>query len=204
VHWKISTQPVFADVSSFDELLDGAQPVPVLGPNARAAGPIDALLLACVHPVMHHRNVECGLWIYDIHLLAPRLTASDFDELARRAQQKKVTAICARGLRLAESVFGTTVPAGVVDALAAAGRSEPSAAYLAPERRWHHELVSSLRALPHAGDRVRLLREVLFPRPDYMLAVYGVAGKPLAPLLLPVLYLHRNLRGASRVLLGRK
>jgi hypothetical protein len=204
VHWKISTQPVFAGVSSFDELLAGAQPVPALGPNARAAGPLDALLLACVHPVMHHRNLECALWIYDVHLLASHLTASDFDEFARRAQRKKVASICAHGLRLAEAVFGTTVPAGVLDVLAAAGQSEPSAEYLASERRWHHELVSSLRALPRGRDRLRLLREVLFPRPDYILGTYGVAGKPFARLLLPVLYLHRNLRGASRVLLQKK
>ena len=56
VHWKISTQSVFADVLTFDELAAGAEPVPALGPNARAAGGVDALLLACIHPVMHHRN----------------------------------------------------------------------------------------------------------------------------------------------------
>jgi putative ABC transport system permease protein len=48
------------------------------------------------------------------------------------------------------------------------------------------------------------LREVLLPSPDYMLALYGLRGKPLAAWLLPALYLHRNARGAWKVLSGKK
>src|SRR5678815_1905510 len=63
-HWKISTQPIFADVLAFDEIADRAVPLPSLGTHARTASPRHALLLACIHPVMHHRNVESLIWSY--------------------------------------------------------------------------------------------------------------------------------------------
>jgi len=37
-----------------------------------------------------------------------------------------------------------------------------------------------------------------------MLALYGLHGKPLAAWLLPMLYVHRNARGAWKVLSGKK
>lgn len=89
-------------------------------------------------------------------------------------------------------------------ALADARGSEPSAAYLASQRQWHHELMASIRALPSAGARVRLLREVLFPAPHYMLGLYSLTGTPFGRLLLPALYVHRHLRGAWRVIVGKK
>jgi hypothetical protein len=92
----------------------------------------------------------------------------------------------------------------MIQGLGTAGTVEPSAGYLASERRWHHETIASLRALPGIRDRVRMLRDVLLPSPSYMLGVYGVRGKPLAPWLLPALYVHRNLRGAWKILAGKK
>lgn len=204
VHWKISTQPVFENLLSYDELRGRSRPVAALGPHARGAGAVDALLLACVHPVMHHQNIERVLWIYDIHLLASTLAAADFDELTRLAGQRKVASICARGLRLAHTAFHTAVPAGAVEALSHAEGPEPSAEYLASERRWHHELKASVRASPSFGRRARLLREVLFPSPHYILGAYGFRDKPLGAWLLPALYAHRNLRGVWKILLGKK
>jgi hypothetical protein len=203
VHWRISTQPVFAELLTHEELLPRTVPIPALGASAIAPCAIDALLLACVHPVMHHRSSERVLWIYDIHLLASALSVADFDRFARLVQQKKVAAICAHRLRLSQAMFGTLVPADVVAALSLA-QSEPSAEYLASDRRWHHELVSSVRALQSLGERMRLLRSVLFPSPAYMLGAYGLRDKPLRPWILPALYMHRALRGVWKIMSGRK
>lgn len=204
VHWSISTQPVFAGLLTYDELLARAVPVPELGVAAIAPRPVDALLLACVHPVMHHRNVERVLWIYDVHLLASILSSDELEELAWLARTKAVAGVCAHQLRLAQTAFGTAVPEAVFAVLARAGEPEPSAAYLASERRWHDELISSVRGLRSAGDRARLLREVLFPSPGYMLGAYGLRGKPLGPWLLPALYVYRNLRGLWKIISGEK
>jgi hypothetical protein len=101
-------------------------------------------------------------------------------------------------------MFRTPLPAGILDSLEAPGPPEPSTEYLASERRWHHETLASLRALPRVSDRVRMLRDVLLPSPAYMLGAYGVRAKPLGPWLLPALYVHRNLRGAWKILAGKK
>jgi hypothetical protein len=203
VHWKISTQPVFADVLTYREMLPHAVPVPALGAAAIAPSHVDALLFACIHPVMHHQNAERFLWTYDTHLLASRLTPGGFDDFARRATRKRVAAVCAHELRLAQTLFGTAVPPDVIGALSSAA-DEPSAEYLASQRRWHDELASSLRGLPRFADRVKLMRHVLLPSPGYMLGAYGLRGKPLAPWLLPALYVHRNVRGAWKILMGKK
>jgi hypothetical protein len=204
VHWSISTQPVFAGLLTYDEMSSRAMPVPALGDAAVAPRLIDALLLACVHPVMHHQNVERVLWIYDVHLLVSRLSRDELEELARLARTKKVAGICAHQLRLAQTAFGSSVPEAVYASLMRVGETEPSAAYLATGRRWHDELIASVRGLRSAGDRARLLREVLFPNPQYMLGAYGMRGRAVGPWLLPALYVHRNVRGLWKIISGRK
>jgi hypothetical protein len=202
-HWKISTQSVFADLLTYDELAADAVPVPALGPHARGAGPVHALLLSCLHPVMHHRNVERLIWAYDSHLLASRLSAAELGQFADLAIAKRLGAICAYQLALARSWFGTCIPDHVMLRLGSAG-DEPSAAYLEPGRRWHHEFVASVRGLRRWKDRLRLVSEVLVPGPRYMLDSYGVGGRAWGFALLPALYLHRTVRGIWKVLVGRK
>jgi hypothetical protein len=200
VHWKISTQPVFADLLGYGELSAAAIPVPALGPAARAPARAHALLLACVHPVMHHRNAARPIWIHDVHRLVSSCAGAELQTFAELACAKRVAAICARQLAAARGRFGTPVPGWLTAALT--GRSfEPSAAYLKPGRRWHHELVSSLGCLGWRG-RVRLLREVVLPRPRYMLGAYGVGRSGVV--LLPALYAHRAAYGAWKILAGRK
>jgi len=203
-HWKISTESVFADLLDYEELARESTGVPALGAHARAAAPTHALLLACVHPAMHHRNLERLIWLYDIHLLASRLPTSELEGFARLAVRKGVAAICAHELDLARARFGTRVSEGAARILAGPGRAEPSAAYLEPGRRWSDELVSNVRGLPRWSDRLRLLREVAFPAPGYMLRAYRLDAVPAAGALLPALYLHRGLRGLWKVLQNRK
>ena len=204
VHWKISTESVFADLLDYEELARESAGVPALGPNARGAGPVHALLLACVHPVMHHRNWERLIWLYDIHLVASRLAPSELDAFTLLAVRKGVARICAHELELARVRFGTRVPEPMLRTLRAPGRPEPSAAYLAPGRRWSDELLSNVRGLPRWSDRLRLLREVAFPAPGYMLRSYRLDAVAAAGALLPALYLHRGLRGLWKVLRNRK
>lgn len=203
-HWKISTQTVFVDLLSFDEISADAIPIPSVGMHARAAGPLHALLLACVHPVMHHRNVESLIWIYDIHLLASRLSERDLDRFLELAAVKQVSAICAHQLAAARNRFGTSISDRTIARLHAMTPREPSAAYLRTGRRWHDELISNIRALPRWTDRLRLLREVMLPAPAYMLKAYGVRPSSPGAVLLPILYVHRLAAGSWKVLAGHK
>jgi Uncharacterised nucleotidyltransferase len=203
-HWKISTQSVFADVLVFDEIAADAIALPALGVNARTAGPLHALLLACIHPVMHHRNAESLIWIHDVHLLASGLSDVEYDRFTDLAVAKHVSVICARQLRAARRWFGTRIPDQAIAEPATVPAREPSTAYLRADRHWYDELISNLRGLPRWSDRLRLLREVALPGPTYMLKAYGLAPSSPGAALLPVLYLHRLASGGWKVLAGQK
>ncbi len=204
-HWAISTQAIFADLLTYDEIHRHCMAVPALGANARAPGTVDALLLALIHPVMHHRNEQRLLWVYDVHLLASALDGAGFDELTARAVSKGIAAVCAHGLGAAREWFGTAVPQPVLDALAKVPLSrQPTADYLAPGRTWADETAASLRGLTRWRDRVRLLREIALPSPGYVLRAYGLNGSGAGMALLPALYLHRGVRGVWRAMNGRK
>lgn len=202
-HWKISTQPVFADVLDFAEVAAEAIDVPALGRHARMPSLVHTLLLACIHPAMHHRNAELLIWTYDVHLVASRLSTEDFERFVELAINRRVAAICAQQLAAARARFATPVSDAVLGRLNA-NPGEPSSEYLRPNRRWRDEFISSLRALPRWRDRSRLVREVMFPGPSYMLAAYRITRRSPAALLLPGLYVHRLMAGAWKVLRGRK
>ena len=203
VHWKISTQPVFAGVLAYDETLARSIEVPALGPHARAPEAVHALLLACVHPAMHHRNVESLLWQYDIHLLAEGLSDGEFREFAELAQLRRVAAICGHQLEATRQRFGTRI---FEDVRFSPGRDvmEPSAAYLRPNRRWIDDVFASLRGLRRWPERVRFLREVAFPSPRYMRRAYDLPRSPISTLLLPFVYAHRLAAGGWKILAGEK
>jgi hypothetical protein len=202
VHWKISTQSLFANLLTFDELDAEAVPIEPLGPDARGAGRAHSLLLACIHPVMHHRNVERLIWLYDIHLLVSTMPGVDIRRFAALAIRKEVAGICARQLHRAAERFGTRLPPDLLPVLSAAPDGERSAVYLQTGRRWHHEFWWSLRSLGGWRDRVRLVREVLLPSPQYMLDSYHLSASGV--LLLPFLYVHRGVHGAFKILTRRK
>jgi hypothetical protein len=202
VHWNVSTQTLFANAFSYEELLADAIGVPALGPQARTVSRVHALLIACIHPVMHHRNEVRLIWTSDIHLLASRLSAEMWRAVTRLAIAKQMATIVAHGLALAQAQWHTPVPEGVLAQLATAS-DEPSARYLEAGRGWRHELVDNVAYLPTWRSRLRLIREILFPTPTYIARTYRVEGV-LATVLLPALYVRRLVVGATQLLIGRK
>jgi hypothetical protein len=202
VHWTISTQTVFADVLTYPELSAEAVPIPALGSHARTGCGPHALLLACIHPVMHHRNEKRLLWMCDIHFLVRRLSHSELLRFARLAVNKQMAAICKRQLSMAAEHCNTRLPSDVLEILTSSTISEPASVYLRPRRRWHHELLWNIRAMPRWGSRMRLLREVLFPSPRYMLDAYHLGSRSVV--LLPALYAHRCAYGAFKIMAGKK
>lgn len=204
LHWRISTQTLFADMLTYDELAADCVAVPDLGPHARAAGLVHALLLACVHPVMHHRNEEVLIWVYDVHLLASRLSMEQWSRFVALARDRGVSAICVRQLQAARQRFHTVVADSVWAALSATSHAEAAATYLASGRRWHHELRDNVRHAGNWTERARVLRDVVIPDPEYMRRSYGISERSWGTLLLPFCYLHRLARGGSKVLAGRK
>ena len=194
VHWKISNPILFADMLTFDELQSKGIGIPSLSEYARTVSPVDSLLLACLHRVAHHKSTERLIWLYDIHLMADRMTESEFDEFWKRASQKKLKSICLDGLITAKSWFNTKFPEVQTDQQGGQrvyDSIEPSAQYLHSDLRNLDLLLMNLRH--HSGwDKIQLLKENLFPPASYMLQHYNVSKR----LLLPGLYLHRSITGA--------
>jgi hypothetical protein len=193
VHWRLTNPQQFGDVLGYAEAASRAVPVPALGPAARALGPVDALLAACVHRVAHHGHAPLLIWTVDVDRLARRLSAEEWRQFVDLADVRGVRAICADGLAEAARWLDAPVPAWVADRFAASGPVEPTAEFL--KRRRHIAVVAQdLQALPHWRDRMRLVRQHLLPPAAYMREVYAPrSGSPL-----PMLYVRRAWRGARK------
>ncbi len=204
VHWEISTQSAFANLLSYDDLANYSVPAPMLGAAARAAGPVEALLIACVHPAMHHRNEERLIWLFDVHLLAGRLAPEEWKRFSATALSRKTGVVCAYALRHAHDLLGTAIPPHIINNLESAAGDEPTAAYLDRSRSWRHEVGANIRGLSSWSDRLGLLREIAFPRPSYILEKYEWKDTLPARLGLPWLYFRRAMEGTWKVVSGKK
>jgi Uncharacterised nucleotidyltransferase len=195
IHWKIADPQVFADVLAYDELASESVAIPALGAGARGVGDVHALLIACTHRVAHHYDTDSLQFLCDIDRLARRLAPPDWRRVIDLASEKKIRAVCWRGIGLAQDLLGAPVPQYVAAALQAAGDGrEDSAAYLRPRLRRVDILQSDLKVLGSWHARVRLVREHLMPSPAFMFASYGTRRAAL----LPALYIHRLARGAVK------
>jgi hypothetical protein len=209
LHWRLSNRQIFSRMFSFDELRASAEPVGALGAGAMTLSPVHAMLLACLHRVTHInapyfvagvRYLEANrlIWLYDIHLLASGFSDADWARLVELATAKQLRAVCADGLRATAANLGTPIPRQVMESLAAAGLSEPAAAYL---RRgfWRLSLLAELPALTTWSERARLVGEWAFPPTEHMFAKYGLRRR----WLLPYLYVHRAVAGVVKAVSAR-
>jgi hypothetical protein len=195
VHWRINNSELLSRLFSHEELLQHAQAVPALGPDAMAAGRVHALLLACMHRATHKHNPyyvdgvayysgDRLIWLYDIHLLAQSFSQQDWDELVRLAQERGLCATCLEGLERARTAFHTLLPESVLVALGRPGKTERVAHYFASgplRQQW-----LDFCAIPGAARKTRFLADTLLPPASYMRQKYPEGG------WLPWLYLRRT------------
>jgi hypothetical protein len=179
-HWKISTQAIFADALSYDELLAESMPVAALGPHARGAGRVHALLLACIHPAMHHRCEERLLWLYDTHVLASSLGRNELERFANLAIEKKIGAVSAHELERSRARFETALPASLIQRLSTGARAEAATLASRADRVARHAAAMARpratgpgSALANASLHARVIRR----SPGW--AAHGPAPGPL-------------------------
>ncbi len=193
VHWRVSNVRAFAEALTYEELTRDAVAVPPLGPCAFGASPVHALLLACMHRVAHHEDSPNLLWLYDVHLLVGRLTPNERSAFAALASERRMRAVCARTLLLADQAFGGIDERWRRSLDILDGVHEPSAAFIGGRLRPIDILKSDL-ASTESRSRLRLLREHLFPSPSYMR--HRFPHWPAA--LLPFAYARRIFAGTPR------
>jgi len=194
IHWRVVEPHACAGVLTYEDLASRATRVTVRGQSMRVPSGPDALLLACVHRAAHHNLADDLLWLYDIHLLAERLTTAEWRELATRATRYSVRALCRAGLERSGECFGTRVPPDVLSLLEPSGSvKEASAAYLRRDLRPIDRLALDVSSLG-PGRGLRLMWEHVLPPTSFIRARYAVRRDGL----LPLFYARRVVEGVSR------
>jgi hypothetical protein len=179
LHWKVANPNLLAGLPDHAELRARSAGVRLQGETVRVASPADALVIACVHRAAHHASSDELLWLYDIHLVASRLTAEEWAAALRVATRARVAAVVRNGLDLASRAFGPCAPAPVLTALAAV-RPAPSVLFLRRDLRPFDRLRADVAALGAAGG-ARLIAEHLFPPASYMREKYGLRSGAQLP-----------------------
>jgi hypothetical protein len=178
LHWGIGCTAMFAGCFDFDELDAGSLPLPRLGPTARGLGPVHAYLHSCIHRILEVRRGRANYlkWLFDLHLLAQRFSAEDWESLVTLSEQKGLCGTCLHGLQAAADAFGTRMPPTVVPRLVAGQRGE--AIDVARMGSWVYIQRMTLRALPSHAARLRWWAQRLWPQSGYLDAYYeGEQGK---------------------------
>lgn len=194
LHWRWASPSAFAHVLTFDELYSASVPLPPFADSARGLSSVHALIVACVHRVAHHHDEGDQLkWLYDIHLIASRLSESEWDDFVALASERAIVAVCAQGLERAAGKFETPYPASFRDAVRQSDRGrETTSAYL-DARSQADAVIADMRVL-NWRDRLRLMREHALPSPSYMRHSYA----PDSHLPVAALYVVRFVRGAMK------
>ena len=194
VHWRISNVRAFAEALSYDEVVAASTALPCLGPAARVPSAVHSLVIACAHRVAHHGDTDQLLWLFDIHLLARSLTFAERDQFTKLVTARRLRAVAAKGLASAAAAFGGIDTLWVAAIEAASTTVEPSAAFVGGAMRRVDVLTADLAATTRWRDRIRLLREHLFPGAAFMYERYGTHRAAV----LPLLYAHRIVSGAPK------
>ena len=165
--------------------------LPRIADDAFAPSLVDSLLYACIHRVVHHFDSERLMWLYDVHLIAQRLSANEWSELWSRARERRVIAVSVRTLQLAREWFGgDDFTTGAPEA----DDDEPSRAFLDRDRSRGALLASELESLTWR-ERVQRLRQLAFPPPAFMMQQFATRSRAA----LPLLYAWRAVRGVARL-----
>jgi hypothetical protein len=194
VHSKISNLQQLANRFTCQELWQHRVPLAALGSAAVTVTDVHALLLALVHRAGHHPGSRNLLWIYDLHVLANRLSPEEILQVQEVAGARGLGHIAADGLALARGWFGTATVDPIIDAPRARGPHPDEASVIQGPWTQAGVLRLDLDALPSWRARCQLIREHLLPSPGFMRARYGVRSS----LLLPGLYIWRVLVGAPK------
>lgn len=189
LHWQLSNRVVIAAALPCEAVMSRARPATFANLRALEMDVLDSVLIACLHPVAHHPEEVRLMWWLDVVGLAAIVPSSRLDQLRTRAVQAGVASLVAhaldesRRLCLGDSSSSPLFAEAFVHSLRAAGASESSRRLLSSSRGELVDLWADLTALPSGRQRIALMREHLFPPPEFMMASYRTQRRWLVPLL---------------------
>jgi hypothetical protein len=127
-------------------------------------------------------------------LLARAFSPRERESFTQLASGRRMRAVCARTLGLAHAAFGGLDVGWIASLSQTNGAIEPTASFVGGSLRRIDILRADLAATSERSARLRLLREHLFPNPQFMYQRYGTRLR----FALPFLYLHRALTGLPK------
>ncbi len=192
LHWRINNRQSLSKVFDVTSLMKDGKTINQLSTNITAPSHVDSLLISSLHRLGHHQTEERLAWLYDIHLLASTLSATDWKTLTSKAVNKKISAITHDALINCQRWLGTNVPESVLGVLMNSKR-EPSRIFLQRELPEWRYFFADLKSMPSIGAKFGLIRENLLPSPDYVRQQMNTKSALLA-------YIKRFIRGVKRVM----
>lgn len=180
VHWRLLNSMQLQHCFSFNELYESA--IEFL-PGVRGLSPVHAMLHACAHrglnlPYRHAEGVQraqCLRWLWDIHLLAAALSESQWLELCRLCESKRLSALVLDGLQAAVLECRSAVPVLVLEDLRQ--QTTKLGLTMRPFQSWPvyqwHEFCACADSI---SGRMQWLYQRLWPNVEAMRARYGHDG----------------------------
>lgn len=158
-------------------------PVRIEGRAAYMMAPEDLLIHLCLHQAINHQFATPWLRnLLDVHLVIQRLTP-DWEQVCARARSWRVATVMWTVLSLAEELFGTAVPGGVMMALSPTPGRRWAIRRLRLERRLiemssvgyrHRRFLIQLLLVDRLRDAATLSWHGIFPGAAWLRARYGI------------------------------
>jgi Uncharacterised nucleotidyltransferase len=108
LHWEVSSRPLLARAFSFESIWHASVKFG-FGSAIRAPNLPDALLIAVIHRVGHHRENERWIWLKDIDLLWRALTPEQRIHAFQQARAKGVSTLLHEALVSTAAIFQTPI-----------------------------------------------------------------------------------------------
>lgn len=178
LHWGLSARPLLARALPFAKLYAESIAFDDAG-HWRMPSAVDALLIAAVHRIGHHRDQERFIWLYDIHLLWQAMSPSEQEQTLSRAEQSRLCAILFDALVACHALFQTEVSDAQRKRLRSV-KNEPGAALL-------NDLLSDFAfdwRFASWRERYALVKQRVWAEPQYLRTRFNAQNAPIGWLQL--------------------
>jgi len=176
LHWALSSRPLLARALPFATLYSDSVAFDSAG-HWRMPSAVDALLIAAVHRIGHHRDQERFIWLYDVHLLWQAMTPMQQEQTLDRAEQSQLCAILWDALAASQALFRTEISPAQIARLQSA-KNEPGAALL------NENLSDFAFDWRFAGwrERYALIKQRVWAEPEYLRSRFNAKHAPIVAL----------------------
>lgn len=178
VHWALSSRPILARVLPFEMLIANSIEFEGLD-HWRIPCAVDALLIAVVHRIGHHRDHERFIWLYDVHLLWQAMTPVQQEQTLARAEQALLCAILLDALVASQALFHTDLCSEQIARLQGI-KDEPSALLL-------QDTLSDFAfdwRFASWRERYSLIKQRIWAEPEYLRSRFKAKSAPIGFLQL--------------------